>query len=96
MEYKYKTKGVCASSVTIKVDGAVVTSVEFDGGCNGNAKGLGKLVVGMPVADVVERLGGIRCDRKQTSCPDQLAKALTELMRTSETDRESDEAAAAP
>ncbi len=77
MKYTYNTKGVCSSSITFEVENDIVTSVQFVGGCNGNLKGLSALAVGMKVEDVIERLQGIRCGFKSTSCPDQLAKALT-------------------
>ena len=76
MKYTYKTKGVCSSTITLEIEGEVVKSVQFVGGCNGNLKGISSLVVGMKVDDVIERLEGIRCGFKSTSCPDQLAKAL--------------------
>ena len=78
MKYTYKTKGVCSSTITFEVEDDVVKSVEFYGGCNGNLKGISSLVVGMKTRDVIERLEGIRCGFKSTSCPDQLAKALKE------------------
>ena len=77
MKYTYNTKGVCSSTITFEIENDVVTSVQFVGGCNGNLKGISSLVVGMKVDDVIERLAGIRCGFKSTSCPDQLAKALT-------------------
>lgn len=77
MKYTYNTKGVCSSTITFEIENDVVTSVQFVGGCNGNLKGISSLVVGMKVDDVIERLEGIRCGFKSTSCPDQLAKALT-------------------
>lgn len=79
----FKTKGVCSSEIHIEVEEVngvnVVKSVQFIGGCNGNLKGIGKLVQGMKVDDVIERLEGVRCGMKSTSCPDQLAQALKEL-----------------
>lgn len=77
MKYTYNTKGVCSSTITFEIENDIVTSVQFVGGCNGNLKGISSLVVGMKVDDVIERLKGIRCGFKSTSCPDQLAKALT-------------------
>lgn len=77
MKYTYNTKGVCSSTITFEIENDIVTSVQFVGGCNGNLKGISSLVVGMKVDDVIERLNGIRCGFKSTSCPDQLAKALT-------------------
>ncbi len=77
---KYKTCGVCSREInfeTALINGEeIVKSVEFIGGCNGNLQGIGKLVEGMKVKDVIERLEGVRCGMKNTSCPDQLAQAL--------------------
>ncbi len=76
MIYQYTPAGICARSITINVENGMVTDVQFVGGCNGNLKGIGSLVRGMRVEDVIERLEGITCGPKSTSCPDQLAKAL--------------------
>lgn len=75
----YKPKGVCSSAIDIEVDGDVIRSVKFTGGCHGNLQGISKLVEGMQVEDAVSRLKGIRCGFKNTSCPDQLAQALESL-----------------
>ena len=72
----YKTKGTCSRSIEIVLDGDVVESVRFEGGCDGNTHGIENLVAGMNIDDVVKRLEGIRCGFKNTSCPDQLAQAL--------------------
>ena len=72
----YKTNGVCSSAIQFEVEDGKVHNVQFQGGCNGNTKGLSSLVEGMEVTEVINRLEGIRCGFKQTSCPDQLAKAL--------------------
>ena len=77
MHYEYKTKGTCSSRILLDVEDGKVRNVKFIGGCNGNLQGIGKLVEGMPVDEVIERLRGIRCGYKTTSCPDQLATALT-------------------
>lgn len=75
----YKTQGTCSRSITLNVDeNDVVTEVSFEGGCNGNLKGISALCVGMKVDDVIERVENIKCGFKNTSCPDQLAKALKE------------------
>ena len=79
MKYTYKTKGVCSSTINFEVEDDVITSLQFVGGCNGNLKGISSLCVGMKVQDVIERLEGIKCGIKSTSCPDQLAKALKEI-----------------
>ncbi|MDD6315604.1 MAG: TIGR03905 family TSCPD domain-containing protein [Clostridia bacterium] len=76
MIYQYTPAGICARSITINVENGMVTDVQFVGGCNGNLKGIGSLVRGMRVEDVIARLEGITCGPKSTSCPDQLAKAL--------------------
>lgn len=76
MEYRYKTRGVCSSEILLELDGDVVKSAEFTGGCNGNLKGICSLIAGMKVDDVIARCKGIRCGFKPTSCPDQLANAL--------------------
>lgn len=73
---KFKPHGVCCSEIEVNVDGNIVKSVNFKGGCAGNTSGISKLVEGMTVDEVIERLSGIRCGFKPTSCPDQLAKAL--------------------
>ena len=74
---KYRTKGVCSQEITFDVNDGKVSGVSFYGGCHGNLQGIGKLVEGMPVDEVISRLSGIRCGFKPTSCPDQLAQALT-------------------
>ena len=79
MQYEYKTHGTCASKILLDVEDGIVKSVRFIGGCSGNTQGVAKLVEGMPVDEVITRLKGIRCGMKQTSCPDQLAQALTEM-----------------
>ncbi|MDR3149333.1 MAG: TIGR03905 family TSCPD domain-containing protein [Oscillospiraceae bacterium] len=79
MQYTYKTHGTCSSQINIETDGDIIRSVEFEGGCDGNLNGISKLVTGLTVKDVIDRLSGIRCGRKSTSCPDQLSKALLEL-----------------
>lgn len=73
---EFKTKGVCASKIHVDVKDGIVTSVKFDGGCNGNLKGIGSLVEGMEVNRAIKKLEGIRCGMKSTSCPDQLAQSL--------------------
>ena len=73
---EYKTQGVCASAINFDVEDGKVRNVRFTGGCNGNTQGIAKLVENMKVEDVIDRLSGIKCGFKATSCPDQLAKAL--------------------
>lgn len=81
MVYTYRTKGTCSSAISFELDGNTVTNVQFMGGCNGNLKGISKLVDGMTVEEIVEKLGGTTCGFKSTSCPDQLAKAVAEAYR---------------
>ena len=78
MEISYKTKGVCARGILIDVEDGIVKKVKFDGGCNGNTKGVATLVEGMKVEDVIKKLEGTKCGSKNTSCPAQLAEALKE------------------
>lgn len=78
MQYEYKTKGTCSQRILFEVRDDKVYNVQFLGGCSGNLQGIGKLVEGMDVAEVIQRIEGIRCGFKPTSCPDQLAKALKE------------------
>ena len=73
---QYKTSGTCSTMIDLEVDGDIIKSVAFTGGCNGNLKGICSLVRGMKVDDAIEKLQGIKCGFKNTSCPDQLAKAL--------------------
>ena len=77
MKYTYRTKGTCSRSITFDIEDGVVRNVQFEGGCNGNLKGIGAIVDGMKVEDVIDKLS-IRCGFKSTSCPDQLAQALME------------------
>ena len=74
--FSYKTNGVCSSIINLEIVDNVIQSVEFIGGCNGNLQGIGHLVQGMKVDDVIERLNGIHCGKRSTSCPDQLSLAL--------------------
>lgn len=76
MNYKYRTSGTCSRTITFDLVDGKVSNVKFDGGCNGNLKGISAIVEGMDAAHVIERFSGIRCGFKSTSCPDQLAKAL--------------------
>lgn len=74
----YKPEGVCARMIHVELDGKTVKQVSFEGGCPGNTQGICRLAEGMDAEDVIEKLRGIRCRGKETSCPDQLAKALEE------------------
>lgn len=78
MQYEYKTKGTCSQRILFEIEDGKVKNVQFIGGCNGNLQGISKLVDGMDAAEVIEKIEGIHCGFKPTSCPDQLAKALKE------------------
>lgn len=79
--YKYRTQGTCSREITFDVKDGKVINVSFLGGCNGNLQGIGHLVEGMPVEDVIKRLKGISCNGRPTSCPDQLANALEQVVK---------------
>ena len=81
MEFSYKTKGVCARSILIDVEDDTVKGVRFEGGCSGNTQGISRLVEGLSAEEVLQRLSGIRCGLKSTSCPDQLATALEQALQ---------------
>lgn len=74
--FQYKPQGVCSQLMQIAIDGDVVEDLQVIGGCHGNLQGIGKLVKGMTVDEVISRLSNIDCRGRGTSCPDQLAKAL--------------------
>lgn len=79
MKLSYKTNGVCSRTITADIEDGRVYNLRFEGGCNGNTKGISALVEGMTVEEVISRLDGIKCGFKGTSCPDQLAQALKSL-----------------
>ena len=81
---KYKTQGVCSSFIDINMNGDIIESVNFTGGCSGNLQGISALVQGMSANDAITRLKGIRCGFKDTSCPDQLACALENIVAKNE------------
>lgn len=82
-EFSFIPRGVCSRQIKIKLDGNIIKRVDFIGGCAGNTQGVARLVEGMSVEEAVSRLEGIECGYKQTSCPDQLAKALIEAFKES-------------
>lgn len=79
-ELSFKPKGVCASEIKIKIDNGIIISVQFKSGCNGNLQGISRLVDGMPAREAIERLKGIDCLGRGTSCPDQLSIALEKML----------------
>lgn len=76
MQYEYKTKGTCSQRILFEIEDNKLKNVRYIGGCNGNLKGISSLVEGMDIDDVIARLEGTKCGMKDTSCPDQLARAL--------------------
>jgi uncharacterized protein (TIGR03905 family) len=74
--YEFKTSGTCSQRILFDVVDGKVHNVQFIGGCNGNLKGIAALVEGMDVDTVIERVQGVTCGMKKSSCPDQLAQAL--------------------
>ena len=80
MEYRYKTSGTCSKEMIVDLDGDTIRKVQVIGGCNGNLKGICALVAGMKAQDVIDSCKGIRCGMRPTSCPDQLARALTQAL----------------
>jgi len=76
----YKTRGTCSQFIEVELDGDIVKSVQFIGGCNGNTQGISSLVRGMKAEEVIRLLEGTDCDGRGTSCPDQLAKALKKAL----------------
>lgn len=80
MTVTYKTKGVCSSKMVAEVEDGVIKKLTVTGGCNGNLKGISRLVEGMRAEDVIAKLDGLCCDSKRTSCPDQLAQALKQAL----------------
>lgn len=79
MTYEYTPRGVCSRKMILEVEDGVITDLKVEGGCNGNLQGISSLVKGMKIDEVIERLSGIRCGSKPTSCPAQLAEALKQI-----------------
>ena len=79
--YSYRTKGTCSTQINFKLKDGVIEDVAFVGGCNGNLQGISILVKGKRAEDVISLLKGIKCGYKETSCPDQLARALEDALR---------------
>ena len=73
---QYQTQGTCSKLINIALKEGKIVDIEFIGGCNGNLKGISKLVTGLTIDEVIEKLQGITCGPKSTSCPDQLAQCL--------------------
>lgn len=76
MTIQYKPKGVCSQMMKVKIEEGVIREIQVLGGCSGNLQGISRLLPGMKAEDAIQRMAGIQCGYKATSCPDQLAKAL--------------------
>ncbi len=76
MKYTYVPQGVCSRRMDFEIEDGIIRELQVEGGCNGNLKGIGSLIRGMKIDDVIERLKGTTCGFKPTSCPDQIARAL--------------------
>ena len=81
MTFSYRPTGVCSTMIDLELEDGIIQSVRFTGGCNGNLQGISRLVEGMGAQDAIEKLQGIQCGWKPTSCPDQLSKALAAAMK---------------
>ena len=79
--FQYKTEGTCCQLMLVLTENGILKDVNFIGGCNGNLKGIKELVKGMKIEDVISKLSGITCGSKPTSCPDQLAKCLSQVLQ---------------
>lgn len=88
-EITYKPSGVCSRKISVKTEKGIIKKVEFEGGCSGNTQGVSRLVEGMSVDEAIKRLSGIKCGFKETSCPDQLSKALA-LIKEQKKQKKSD------
>jgi len=81
MTYKFRPRGVCSQEMTVEVDEeGIIRNMQVYGGCSGNLQGISALVVGMPAQEAIQRLKGIRCGFKDTSCPDQFARNLERVI----------------
>lgn len=80
MTYTFTPRGVCSRRMTVELEDGVIRAVHVEGGCDGNLQGISRLVVGMSAQDAIERLKGIRCGFRPTSCPDQLSQALEQAL----------------
>ncbi len=80
MQYTYIPSGVCSRMIQVEIEDDIIKSCQFLGGCSGNTQGVSRLVIGMDVNDAIDKLKGIDCGGRGTSCPDQLALALQEAI----------------
>ena len=82
MKMTYKTKGTCSKKIDLEIEDGVIKSVDFHGGCPGNTLGIKRLITGMEAEEVKRKLAGVKCGFKDTSCPDQLARAIESISNT--------------
>ena len=82
MKYSYTPKGICPSKIDFEIEDGIVRNIEYTGGCHGNLQAVSRLLDGMPAAQIKEKLSGIKCGRKSTSCSDQLVKGIDEALRS--------------
>jgi len=82
MTYKYKPEGVCSKEFIFQIENNTIISLEVLGGCPGNALGISSLISGQTIDDVINKLEGIQCGNRKTSCPDQMARALQKFKKT--------------
>ena len=80
MDYTFIPKGVCSRKISIEIDNGIITNCKFTGGCSGNTQGLCSLIIGMDAEEAMNRLRGIDCNGRGTSCPDQLSIAIEEAL----------------
>ena len=83
-EITYRPQGVCSRAYHIVASDGVIDSIDIVGGCDGNLKGIASLLRGMKIEDAIERMSGVTCGSKPTSCPDQIARALRQLQQAQE------------
>lgn len=79
-KFTYYPEGTCSVMIEVELDGDRINDVVFTGGCNGNLSGISKLIKGMKAEEVIDKLEGTTCGFKDTSCPDQLSKALRQVL----------------
>ncbi|MCI9039623.1 MAG: TIGR03905 family TSCPD domain-containing protein [Clostridia bacterium] len=80
MEYRFTPKGVCSTQIIVEVEEGIIQKLIVENGCHGNLQGISKLVEGMKIEEVIKRLEGIDCRGRGTSCPDQIAKMLKQIV----------------
>ena len=81
MVYKFRPRGVCSNEMHLEIEGSILKKLTVIGGCHGNLLGISSLAEGMEIDEIIRRLKGIRCGMKDTSCPDQLARALEQAKK---------------